>query len=97
MRFTYAGLVEQIRGAISRGNGTFGIGHSNLPPQDPPFTLILGSVRARTVDGKLLSAPGGYIVSLGLTIEQVEKLRDECGQLLLEHEGPKVERKGRLS
>jgi hypothetical protein len=93
MRTTFAGLLEDIRGAISRGKGTFGIGHSTLPAPEAPFVLILGALRAVTVNREVREARGGYIVSLGLTVAQLEQLRDHCSQLLEEHRGPVADKR----
>lgn len=90
-RVTFADLVGEIRTAVSNGKGTFGIGHSTMPADRPPFVLILGSRRAVTCEDEVLESRVGFIVSLGLTQKQVEDLRDHCTQLLKEHEGPKAE------
>ena len=77
-------LLGDIKDCISRGKGTFGIGFTNVPNQQP-FTLILGSIRATSINGDVRQARGGYIVSLGLSVEQVEMLRDGCIELLKVH------------
>jgi hypothetical protein len=96
-RLTMAGLIEEIRRAVSRGKGTFGIGHSTLGPPHKPFTLVLGSIRALTVDKELRHDQGGYVVTLGLTVEQVERLRDDCQTLLDEYRGPVPSSEGKPS
>lgn len=70
-----AGLRE-IASAIGRRKGTFVLAPTS--PDDAvqnPFALAVGSWRAVQVDG-------GFIVTLGLSREQVEKLRTMCDEAL---------------
>lgn len=68
--------LNQIRASISRGKGTFAL--TRMPAgQGKPFNLSAGSIRA-------IQVPGGFIVSFGLSRDQVAGLRDICDELLSE-------------
>jgi hypothetical protein len=68
--------LNEIRASISRGKGTFTL--ARMPAgQGKPFNLSAGSIRA-------IQVPGGFIVSLGLSRDQVVALRSMCDELLSE-------------
>jgi len=71
-------VLNEIRGAISRGKGTFGLAPTP-PGQGKPYSLAAGSIRAVQVEG-------GFIVVLGLERDQVVRLRAMCDDLLAETE-----------
>lgn len=70
--------LREIAESIDRGKGSF-----VLAPTTPgdgvtnPFALAVGSIRA-------LSLNGGFTIMIGLTREQVEKLRAMCDEVLVE-------------
>jgi hypothetical protein len=66
--------INQIRDSIGRGKGTFTLTHAPAG-QAKPFNLSAGSIRA-------IQVSGGFIVSLGLSRDQVATLRDICDALL---------------
>lgn len=68
--------INEIRSSISRGKGTFTLTHAPAG-QAKPFNLSAGSIRA-------IQVPGGFVVSLGLSRDQVAWLRDRCDELLAE-------------
>jgi len=67
-------LLNEIRSSIRRGKGTFGLA-SSPPDRGKPYTLVTGSIRTVQIDG-------GFIISLGLSRDQVVKLREQCDELL---------------
>jgi hypothetical protein len=68
--------LSEIRSSISCGKGTFAVTPSPLG-QGKPYSLAVGSVRAVQING-------GFIISLGLSRDQVAKLRAMCDELLAE-------------
>lgn len=75
---TLQDVLNEIRSSISRGKGTFGLAHGP-PGQGKPYSLAVGSIRAVQVDG-------GFTIMLGLSRDQVVKLRAMCDELLTEPE-----------
>jgi len=68
--------LDEIRSSIGRGKGTFAV--SRMPAgQGKPFSLSVGSIRVVRVDG-------GFVISLGLSRDQVAKLRAMCDEMLAE-------------
>lgn len=73
--------TKDIIASIARQKGSFAVTKSPTnAPTAKPFTLTAGSWRAVLV-------AGGYMVSLGLSREQLAMLRDECDALLRETDG----------
>jgi hypothetical protein len=66
--------LNEIRSSISRGKGTVAVTQSP-PGQGKPFNLSVGSIRA-------IQVPNGFIISLGLSRDQVVALRAMCDELL---------------
>lgn len=78
MKLTMQDALNEIRSSISRGKGTF-VMASSPPGQGKPFNLSVGSIRA-------VQVPGGFVISLGLSRDQVARLREMCDELLAEQE-----------
>jgi hypothetical protein len=74
-----AGLRE-IAESIKRGKGNFVLAKTD--PLDKlatkPYALAVGSIRAVSVNG-------GFTIMIGLTRDQVEKLRAMCDEVLAEN------------
>jgi hypothetical protein len=77
-------MMAQIRAGVLRGAGVFGVGHSTLPEGQAPYVLMMGALKASTTHGQIRDSRGGYIVSMGMTKEHIEQLRDQCIALLEE-------------
>lgn len=71
---TLQDALNQINSSISRGKGTFAVIPSPSG-QSKPFSLAVGSIRA-------VQVPGGFIITLGLTRDQVATFREMCDELL---------------
>lgn len=70
--------VTAIAASIGRGKGTFAL--ARAVPSDgisKPFVLATGSINATRVNG-------GFMVTIGLSREQVEVLRTMCDDALAE-------------
>lgn len=68
--------MADIAGAIGRKKATFVLARTpQVPGASHPFTLAAGSWRAVKLDG-------GFVVTLGMSHEQVRYLRDVCKELL---------------
>jgi len=70
--------VTAIAASIGRGKGTFVLARTE--PSDgasKPFNLAAGSINAVRVNG-------GFMVSIGLSRQQVEGLRAMCDEVLAE-------------
>ena len=70
--------LREIAESIGRGKGSFVL--APAAPEDgvtKPFALAVGSIRALTLNG-------GFSIMIGLTREQVEKLRAMCDEALAE-------------
>lgn len=72
-------VLDDIRSSIGRGKGTFGLARTPAG-QGKPFSLAVGSIRAVQVDR-------GFIITLGLSREQVVVLRGMCDELLTADSG----------
>jgi hypothetical protein len=68
-------ILDEIRSSISRGKGTFGLARTPAG-QGKPFSLAVGSIRAVQIDR-------GFMIVLGLSRDQVVKLRAMCDELLV--------------
>ncbi len=66
--------LDEIRASIGRGKGTFGLAPAP-PGQGKPYSLAVGSIRAVQIDR-------GFMIMLGLSRDQVVKLRAMCDELL---------------
>jgi hypothetical protein len=71
---TLRDVLDEIRSSISRGKGTFGLAPTPLG-QGKPYSLAVGSIRTVQVDR-------GFIITLGLSRDQVVKLREMCDEVL---------------
>lgn len=71
---TFEEIVLEVAEACRRGKGTFGLAR-NSKRHPTPFALVAGH-------HKVVDIESGYLVSLGLTRDQVERLRDQCNVLL---------------
>lgn len=74
VKMTMQDALNEICASIRRGKGTFAVTPSPLE-QVKPFSLTVGSIRA-------VQVPDGFIITLGLSRDQVEKLREMCDELL---------------
>lgn len=70
--------LHEIAESIGRGKGSFVLA-STSPGEGvtKPFALAVGSIRA-------LSVSGGFTIMIGLSRDQVEKLRAMCDEALAE-------------
>lgn len=78
MAQSLANVMEDIVDSISRKKGSFGVADNpdpKLAGSQAPFALAVGSWRTVNVNG-------GFVVVLGLTREQLTKLRNSCDELL---------------
>lgn len=71
---TLQDALLKIASSISRGKGTFAVTRSPSG-QAKPYSLAVGSIRTVQVDG-------GFIITLGLSRDQVVTLREMCDEVL---------------
>jgi hypothetical protein len=73
-----AGLRE-IAESIGRKKGSFVLAKTDPTDKNAtkPYALAVGSIRA-------LSVNGGFTIMIGLSRDQVEKLRAMCDEVLIE-------------
>lgn len=68
--------LQAIADAIGRRKGTFVLAKTDAADGIPnQFVLAVGSIRAVSVNG-------GFLITIGLDREQVEKLRSMCDEAL---------------
>jgi hypothetical protein len=67
-------LLASVAESMSRKSGTFGLTQAPLG-EKAPFVMVAGHHQA-------VEVPGGFLVCLGITREQVLNLRDVCDFLL---------------
>ena len=69
----HADAVQTIAGAIRKRQGAYILARG--ANERAPFALLLGAPGA-------IKVMGGSVISLGLTKEQIEGLRDQCQRAL---------------
>jgi hypothetical protein len=72
---SYKDGLFQIIGSIQRRKGSFNVSESPGSNKARPFAVAVGAPSA-------IDVPGGMIVSVDMSREQLEKMRDACDELL---------------
>lgn len=72
---TFKEAVLDIASSVGRKKASFAVTPNPKTGDPAPFALHAGA-------SKIVKVDGGYVVSMNVRRDQLEKLRDECNELL---------------